>query len=279
MADVKMYLVDREERARRFRRSLRIAIAITLFLCIIGFIWWFVFRSPVFAVRDVLVAGNERVRTSDVQSVVIEAVQKSSLLSRFFGLEYLWAWPSGAMNDALASLPVVKTLHIEKDYAAHQVKIVVEEREPYGIWCFRKSAPAACFWFEMDGTLFASAPDAEGGLIRVVSDSARDALALRDTVLPADFMENLRTVFAALHAASVVLREVRYEDPALQEVRVVTRDGPQLLFSLRFSAESTITVIKDLMTNGGKNATGKGPVPFGKLEYVDFRVENRAYYK
>ena len=272
MADEKLYLAERDLRRRRIRRRARIILLILLLVAFLGGGGWLIFRSPVFRVQSVEVRGTERMSPETVRNFA-DGLAAKSFWGRILGTGHLWTWGRRIADDDLRMLPNAKSLRIETSYRNRTITIAVEEREPYGIWCFRSDELPACFWFEADGTLFEPAPEAEGGLIRVVGDHAQREVSLGTTVLSGVFMENLRSVFRVIEASSLAVREVRYEDPELQEVRLVTYGGPELLFSLRFPAENTISVIEQLVARGG-NGTA-----FKDLKYVDFRVENRAYYQ
>jgi hypothetical protein len=203
-------------------------------------------------------------------------VERDSRLAHLFGRDHFFVWPSAIDEHDLGNLPNVRTLTLEKNYRTRTVRVRIEEREPFGIWCLRKRAPVECFWFEYDGTVFEPAPEAEGKLIRVVSDHVNEKLAFGEKILPAHFLPTLRAVLDFLLLSPLAVREVRYEDPALQEVRATMFEGPELYFSLRFSPEGAFGVVGSLLE---KDRAGTLSPRFNELQYIDFRVENRAYYK
>lgn len=193
----------------------------------------------------------------------------------------------GARND-------VDLTQIGEDYDhaqpnADQKQIFAEENQRESALHQRMSA--LCWWFDADGILFKSALAAEGNLLRVVQDYTQRSIGLLSPVLPQEFLPPLFSIFRVLDASGVNVREVRLVDLSRQEVEVSThggftsnrpdgspispRDGrragvgPTLYFSLRFTAENAFPVLNDLVVHG----------VFTNLEYVDFRVENRAYYR
>lgn len=111
------------------------------------------------------------------------------------------------------------------------------------------------------------APAAEGNIIHVVHDHAQADPGLGGIALAARFVPAITSIFRILDASEVPIKEVRIDDLSLEEVVVETYSGVRLLFSLRFGADSALPVLRSL---GSK---------LKNLEYVDFRVENRAYYK
>jgi len=87
------------------------------------------------------------------------------------------------------------------------------------------------------------------------------------------------SVFDVLKASGIAPKEIRLNDLTLQEIEVDTyaglpteasaKTGPKLYFSLRFPSSNYLPVIQKFLSKPD----------FGKLQYLDFRVENRAYYK
>jgi hypothetical protein len=132
-----------------------------------------------------------------------------------------------------------------------------------------------CFWFDADGVLFDRAPVAEGNIIRVIHDYSQKNIGLGALILPQQFVPNLFSILRVLDASGIGIEEIRLDDIGLEELNVITYNGPKLLFSLRFPSDNALTVLKK-MTD--RTATSSLP-DLKKLQYVDFRVENRAYYK
>jgi hypothetical protein len=126
-----------------------------------------------------------------------------------------------------------------------------------------------CWWFDAEGVMFQKGLTAEGNLIRRVDDYTRRSLAPGSRVLGPSFMPPLVSIFHALEVSGVSVKEVRLSDAGLEELEISTYNGPKIFFSLRFGAQWTASVIISLRAEGN----------FSKLEYVDFRVEGRVYYK
>ena len=126
-----------------------------------------------------------------------------------------------------------------------------------------------CSWFDPAGVLFAQTFDTEGAMLFAVHDYADAKLVMGGKILPDRFITNMFSILNVLHASGLSIKEVRLNDLSLEEIQVVTYGGPDIRFSLRFSAESTLSVLQNIMGKPG----------FNKLQYVDFRTQNRAYYK
>ncbi len=289
MNDGRDYIADLAARKRAHRRRAFFYIAALILYGVLLAGAWLVLRSQFFAVRDIEIRGNVHVNGSDILALVEGPGFSRSRLARLLGIRNMLAWPSSVSSDTLKFIPQLESLTLEKNYGTRSILIRVTERTPTGIWCFEQtqtsvvgtqanatsspaqiSAPNECFWFDENGTIYKRSFDAEGGLITVVHDYSQNGLGFFSPVLPRpEFIANLLGIFRVLAASGLSAKEIRLNDVSLQEIEVDTYEGPALYFSVRFPADNDLPVIKSLETGGG----------FSKLHYIDFRVENRAYYK
>ncbi|OGZ00413.1 MAG: hypothetical protein A2945_03665 [Candidatus Liptonbacteria bacterium RIFCSPLOWO2_01_FULL_52_25] len=270
MGDV--YAEVRENRRKRRKYFLIFSVVIGVYLVALG-ASWLVFRSPFFRWKQFEITGNERVLTEDVMSLLRARALEGRWrpFQALLGLRSMLIWPDVLSEDDLAFLPTIKSITLEKNYGSRTIIARVEERKLYGIWCTDgdEAYPARCMWFDSEGTLFERAVAAQGGIIMTVRDHSQPFLPLRTRILPEAFVLNMFSIFRVLAASDLDRKEITINDLALEEVKVATYNGPELYFSLRFPADNSLAAIEDLMSKPG----------FGKLEYLDFRVESRVYYR
>jgi hypothetical protein len=304
----------RKNRKRRRAYSIISLSLLFIYLVLLGAIW-LVLRSPFFHLKRISIEGNATVSNGTVMDLLQSRVMKGRFANALLGFDNILIWPTELAQVDLAFVPEVKNLKIDKDYRAMTVSVDVEEREPYGIWCLtspqinadetqmsadsisenqrqnlRISAVAAgdeCWWFDKKGIIFKRALTAEGSLVTAVDDYSQKNLGLYSPILPPDFMADVFSIFGVLKSSGLRVAEIRLNDLALQELEVLTypstplgasdglpaeasaKAGPKLYFSLRFPADNDLAVIENLAAKSG----------FKNLEYIDFRVENRVYYK
>lgn len=284
MAEVDVYVSKTQERRRRRRWYFFIgSIFISFFLCIVLILWIF-FRSPFFRYSGIEVRGNKNVASADVVQLLLASYSDHSFSRKFFGIRSFFGWPKELSDNDLKLLPLLDKVEIHKDYWLHKLVLDVEEREPFGVWCKvsgvlrsknTSSTEAArsstgCWWFDESGFMFKrSLFLGEGGLLKVVSDYSGRNLALGSRILPDEFLPNMISVFKVILASGVGIKEVAIHDLENEEVEVLTYNGPKIYFSLRFPSNNDLAVLSSLMAKPG----------FSKFQYIDFRVENRAYYK
>jgi len=129
---------------------------------------------------------------------------------------------------------------------------------------------AFCYWFDKNGVLFAVAPSLEGNAINKVDDFSGRDLKLGDSILGENLTPNLIKIFNVLENSGLGIRALKLENLDLQEIVFEQSQTslPKIYFSLRGNPVFISPAIEDLKKTG-----------LEKIEYVDFRVENRVYYK
>ncbi len=262
-----MNFADAHERRKRRRFYLAIlSVVFAIYLVLLGGLW-IILKSPVFLLKSISLTGNETTPSNGILDVVRgRALQgKWRGVKAVLGFGNMLTWPSGPMDNPSLFLPRVKNITIENNYASRSIVVHIEERVPYGIWCLESQ----CWWFDDGGFIFRRAIEASGGLILTVHDHSQKNLGLGLKILPDVFIANAFSVFRVLEMSGLGLKDIALQDLSLQELEVNVRNGPALYFSLRFPADNDLAAIQNFAAKPG----------FDKLQYLDFRVENRVYYK
>lgn len=229
----------------------------------------FVLKTPFFEIKTVEVKGAGNIPEKNIISLLTSQAIKNSWPNRFLGAQNFLIWPSSFSQKELALLPSLSSVQVDKDYSSKKIVISVAERKPYGIWCVEKKDPPACLWFDDKGVMFKQAFSGEGNLIRVIKDYYQNGLGVNDSVLPQQFLPNLFPILDILRGSDLSIKEIGLYHLDLEEIEAQTWNGPKILFSLRFAPQGALEVLNSLKSKSG----------FKNISYVDFRVENRAYYK
>lgn len=282
------YISEHRQRRRKVRRYLFGALgAFALTFILVG-TWWLVARSPVFRLQQVIVQGNEVVPSEDIVTLLQSAPSGArGFWPDLLGWNNILAWPDGISAAQLDMVPQVADMKIQKDYFSRTITVNVEERSPFGVWCFlSKGATVAssasstdlvstgtgsgsCYWFDDRGVLFEKATNTEGNLVVVVHDYSQSPRGLGQEVLPDMFDGNFVSIVNVLHNSGIGIQEMDLNDLSLEEIDAKTTAGPTIEFSLRFPADDYLGVLKSLISQGG----------FDKLHYVDCRTQDRVFYK
>jgi len=283
--EIDAYLSKKQKR-RKKRRAYFFGVAafVVVYLIALG-IFWIIFHSPLFRVDRVVVQGNVNVPSDAVVALLQASVLKpgdelkhgNSWFRSFFGFKNMLIWPGALPADDLTVLPALANITISKDYFSHTITATVTERQASGIWCFvpktnsagNPSANEPCYWFDSGGFLFEKAFDTQGSSLFAIQDYSQTDPGLGKNILPDEFIPNLVSIVNVVASSGISVDTAALNDIGLEEIDITTYNGPELYFSLRFPADEDLPVLQSLMAKSD----------FGKLEYIDFRVENRAYYK
>jgi len=290
---MKFYYVD-EKQIKKRRRILKLKIyggLAAFFVLLIGAGYLIVY-SPLFKIKNISIQYLEVQPPKEVEPLLIKNLKifftEQSKIASILGGENILVWKQEKIGEFLKNYPQIAELKIQKDYFERQIKINVKERERFGIWCANQfqevrppeidgqylgdrtsqSASTTCYWFDANGVLFAEAPAMEGELIKKVSDFSNRPLKLGDKVLEENMLKNLKKIFEVLEKSELRAKNLVLEDLSLQEVVTDSPSIPKIYFSLRFNPEFALPAIQSLKELG-----------LNRIDYIDFRVENRAYYK
>jgi hypothetical protein len=262
-------LTDIHNVRRRKKFYLIVIIISVLTVIIFGFAYWLVFISDIFKIDRIVVVGAKRIGEEEIKLFLTSEAHNYFWFSKLVGSDNMLSWPYAVDKSKLERFHGIKSVRIVKDQKNRTIEIHIVERGAYGLWCFDKKQPMECFWFDEEGLLFEEGFAVRGSLIPAVNDYARDFLQLGSYVVDSDYIQNLFSIFSVIKNSGLAVREVRYDGENLAEIGVLIYGGPKINFSLRFGAANTLEIIKSLQNRNS----------FENLEYIDFTVENRAYYK
>lgn len=262
------FVSDRKKKRKQRRKYLIGVLAIVALYCVLWFVHWFLFASPLFRVNNVVVQGNNSVASADVVSLIQSSdLKEHHFFHAVFGFSNMLGWPDSVATSDLTVIPQLASVSISKDYFAHTITLNVSERVPFGIWCFASNN--SCYWFDDTGTIFERSLDTQGDIIFAVQDTTQSPQGLNQKILPDEFVTNFISIMNVLRQSGLGVKEIDLTDLSLEQVNVQTTNGPTIYFSLQFPADNYLEYIQKLMGEPG----------FGKLQYIDCTTQNRIYYK
>ncbi|MBI4193236.1 MAG: hypothetical protein HY536_01265 [Candidatus Colwellbacteria bacterium] len=149
-------------------------------------------------------------------------------------------------------------------------KANVRTQERY-IWCGGKregNGTERCVWIGRDGRVIEEALETRGSLIPILKPFA--SVGTRDVAPPgSQEMAAIASVIDLLKEFNLRFQEARVDLFEKAEGEIVIEKGPRLHFSLLFDASFSRPIFIFL----------KQQKKLSSLEYIDLRVENRAYYR
>ncbi len=263
---------DTDWNAARSRRSSRRAfLRVLVIVCIVYVVilgaLYAIFRTSLFRVQAVNINGTSYTDPDTVRNALMS--QRPGIIGRMAGFRSVLAWPTHLSSSTRALIPSVQAVNIHTSYLRRTITVDVVERQPLGIWCFSRTEPAVCLWFDTAGVAYSPAFYTEGSLIPIVHDTAQDGPAEGRRVLPPDVLPNFLAVLTLVKDEHIPMRRADISDIGKQEVAVPTYSGPMFYFSLRFPPSDVAAVLADFRHKETYNG----------LQYIDFRSENRAFYQ
>lgn len=263
---------------------LRIVSIFAIFVLLAVSVFYFIFRSPFFRLTSIEINGSRR--AEEVKRELIGAISTTSKFRFWLGPENLLFWSSRPTLKNLSSLFWLSDLNWTRNWQQKTILIETRERQPWLIWCLRARTNAKqaqtnagdlprqsvknCYWADEQGMIFSSASEAEGYIIpKVFEENGRQQLILGQPFYNnPQLVKNTLEIVKQVKNSSLAINRFLISNANLQEMETET-NGLKLYFSFRFLPRNLNNILIDLADR----------LDFPKLEYVDFRVENRIYYK
>ncbi|MFH0806772.1 MAG: hypothetical protein V1885_03555 [Candidatus Brennerbacteria bacterium] len=253
-------------RARR-RMFFKIIIGWVVVLALLGGGIYTLIVTDALKVREVRVEGVRLADHAKVKSVLAESVGGEAPRSWFADdLTLFWLFlkpPESFLN----AFPMFRKVDVVTHLFSREVVIRVAERELYGVWCI---VGGECFAFDDEGVVFGKAPATYGTLVTKVTDVRTATFSAGESVLSdAEWRGRMLRTLGVLRELRLTPRAITVREPALREWEVVLAEGPTLKFSFAFAPER----LDETLTTLSRRAD------FRALTYLDFRVQDRLYYK
>ncbi len=260
----KFFLGKRKKRSRFWFWLLIFFLAVLL---LIASLYFFIFSS-FFKVQAVEINTSEHIDKDILFSAIIAQMTDDYEWRSWLGVESILFWQFGKHPVVKSeTLPYFKDLSLEVDLSSKKVIIHAKERKAIGVFCLQEEQ---CFVFDDEGVLFSKSPNVEGSLILKIKDENQKDIVLGEPILSDSlWVNNLLQTLQIIQASGLKIKEVRIKDKIIQEWEVLTFSGAILIFNLNFMPNN----LADIFTNLHKK------VDISKINYIDFRVPSRIYYK
>lgn len=254
------YLSEKQLKKRKRLLKFKIYGIFIVFCVLIIGILYFIVYSPVLNNVEIKIISGEQKVVDDFKIFLLS----QSKLALILGSDNIISWTGNVgIEKFLGENPSIDDLQIKKDYLLRQINFEIKKREKFGIWCVIE-----CWWFDKNGKIFEKAPRIEGEMIYKINDYSNRQLAIGSQIIEENLFENLLKIFEAINKAGLNVKTLYLRDLVLQEVSVESSGLPKIYFSLRFDPSFALSAIEKLKKEG----------IFKKINYIDFRVENRVYY-
>lgn len=183
-------------------------------------------------------------------------------LKGFLGLNNYFTWPS----DLKLKEPLIAGISVDKQLFKKKILVIVEERQPFGIWCVNN--PERCFWFDKEGVIFEPAPISEGYLILRIDSDSEQPLILGEAAVKPEFYHAIYDVLGFFSDSGLGVESYLLKNQ-LQEFHIQLKNGPGIRFGYRFNSKGALDALNNFMQKED----------WRKSDYIDLTVENRVYIK
>lgn len=269
----------RKTRRFNFRLSRKSLYVITPIL-VFGGIFYFVFISDRFEIKDVRISGLKTVSEEEMRDIINDVLGQKKL-GFLKSKNYFLLSADKLQSSILVSLPKISSVVIAKTTEA--LNIEIEEREALGIWCLASQylvkPDSDCFYFDKEGIIFEESPKSSGTLFMSIEDMRDRMLTLGSAVLSegeillSQEAQRLLAGNFSFAAATILIRSDG-------EYELLTTEGWRILLNKNDALEYQLSNLKYLLDEKIKARLGDLPADRqAGLEYVDLRLGNRVYYK
>ncbi len=249
----------------------------TLILFVVGTVFYFVFFSDFFQVKEIRISGNQEVHDSDIENNIRNQIFHKFF---FFSSKSIFLVNFKKINEIiLKKFPQIAQINLRRKFP-DAVIIEIKEREPVGVWCQLHQATSAnyqllsvedCYLFDEKGIAFKKNDRNIESLLFVKDLNKRKEIELGRQVINKKIIKAIQEIKTKLSSIRISIKEfILFSDKRLN---VKTSQG----WEVYFNPEKDIDwQIKKL------NLVLEKQIPLENrkdLEYIDLRFGNLAPFK
>ena len=233
----------------------------------VGFLY-FLFFSGYFSIRAVSVSGVDSALAEEIKKISWAELEGSAL---FVSRRNVLLFSTNEISEKIKNeIPTLEVVTVKKRFI-HNIAIEAKLREKKGIAC-AEAERTQCFYFDKNGVIFEESPEIVGAAILLFRDNS-----VFDSPLPAekyskttvDFADNIKEKLFEKTGVSITYFTFLNNDG---DIEAQTDKGFKIMMTVDGQAEEQARIIKSVLENEIKDK-------INSLDYIDLRVENRAYYK
>lgn len=236
-------------------------------LTLVAGIVWFTLNSSFLKINKFEVSRSPYYSQNEVFKEIKEYKIGQNPLLATLGPRNILFWALSSSDKTPPELSAASSVKVDVSLFKRKVSAAIESRDVFGVAC---NISKDCYTFNEKGTVLTRAPYVEGNLVLRVEFTNKDKkFVLGKKILPREeWNKNLIETLKQVKESKFEIENVKIKDLKLREW-VLSLPSVDLYFDLNFVPEQLPNVLKRL-----RNKTD-----FSEIEYVDFRVRDRVYYK
>jgi cell division septal protein FtsQ len=249
-------------------------IALLILIVIFSLFYFPLFYSG-FQVKNIVVYGNQKVATKDIENLISENINNKILGIGGWEIDsksIFFINPSRLNKEILDNFSAIGSVNIYRKFM-QTVEVQINERVPVAVFC-----PSAglgypdnsCFLIDKNGIAFEQPAILPTGII-VIQDATGASIFLGENVVQYNIMDLLSKVEKDLKDNFQITLKNAVIASSLR-LNVSTDEGWQIYFDLSQDSDIDLQITKlNLLLNGGISADD-----MKKLKYIDLRPKGRA---
>lgn len=233
-------------------------------LIILGGIFYFLFLSEVFQIKNITLAGAQKVSEDNIKSAVESNLEKKIL---FFKTKNIFqADLNKIKEDVLAEFPQIGEVKISRKFP-DTLSLICTERKEIGVFCREPD----CFLLDESGVIFENTAG-DSRLLKIQNLMSGEELKLGVSVVSKDLLSKIAELHEKLKNDFKI---------SLEEALIITEDrlnlkiseGWEIYFNPQKDLNWQLTKLRAVLDEEIP------PEKLNRLEYIELRFGNLASYK
>jgi len=277
---------------RRNRRASRIywlrAKIFFIILFIISFfslIYWFIFLSPYFQIKEITIEGFNQSFSKRIQLILEQNNRRFTpfLIYEIFpqyiqnNKSYATFFNSDLEKLLLEQYPKIEKIDIKPDIRKGILTVNIQQRAIDFLWCIENELVSPtqsedCYYMDKNGVIFEKALEVQGSFLRkiVIFDTKKEFLG--DKVISQDKLKKIDKIFILAKdeesPISIDFLEIKEED--FSGVKIVVSEGFYILYDLTDDFSEVLKIITEIKKQKLKD-------DFSNLRYIDCQYLPKVY--
>ena len=263
-------------RSRRLGRpgSWRGKLIIIFLAAIFGGAVYFIFYSPYFSIKNINIAGLERINYEEIRGVIQDQMSGSRFF--IFKQNNIFIFDENAASKNINEKYALKAFKIDKRLPETLI-FSVEERSPALIW----KTSLKYYIVDWDGTIIREITPEEvsgyqenqpGAKMALVSDDSNAPVGFKDKILSSEAVLAISDLQTNIPAVGLAIANFKVTDKNDPVIKCLTGEGFEVYFSVVGDLNAQLEKLRTFLKE-------KKPEDRKSLQYVDLRFADRIYYK
>lgn len=242
-----------------------------LFLILAGIAVYFFLFWQGFQIKNIIISGNRNVQTNQLEQLVSGQINKKIL---FFDSKSIFLADLGKLDSLiLKDYPGIDSANAQKKLP-QTITVDIAERKPFATICGFKDQPQdLCFLMDINGVIFDEVKTEDVNFLTIQQHENIEAI-LGNRVMDGQIVSEISEIQKDLRDNFSPLDIKTADIVSADRMDITTTEGWQVYFNLSSDMNLQITKLNLLLQK-----TFPKPADRARLQYIDLRFENRAYYK